>query len=147
MASTDSRGFKPLPGRVKARDGWTVEQSATHGDLVYWGSRYARILLSEGYRSFSPFSGLLDQYFEEFTSRVLIPDMTPRAWSINSRVWAIVPQDYAWALCARYALPIRTDEGKEILAEDIAECLGCSVKSYYHGVSRGRRAYQKILFT
>lgn len=137
--------LKPMPGRAK-RKGWTQEQSAIHGDLVYWGYHYRRILLSDGYSAFSPFAGLFEGRSGRFESKVLIPDMTPRAWRINHEVWAL-PSEYAWALAARYAAPDRDDEGRLYSALDYGIALGCSAETYWQRVSRGRKLLLQRAFS
>lgn len=145
MSAAPDRPFRQ-PERAHLRKGWGQREAAVHGDLVYWGNRYTRILLSEGFRSFSPFVGVLEGRADDFSSKILIQDMSPRAWEVNMRVWSIQPLDFAWALCARYALPLHDDRGQEIQPNRIAACLGCSVALYYQRIHRGRKAYEEKLF-
>lgn len=132
--------------RVHRRKGWTHQESAIHGDLCYWGSRYRRILMSEGYSSFSPFAGLLEGRSNRFKSRVLIPDMTERAWQTNMEVWAL-PTDLAWALVGRYALPPRDEDGQLFTSSEIGAVLGCSAGAYRERVSEGRRRLRARVFS
>lgn len=139
------RDYRPLPQRV-SRKGWSHEQSAVECELRYWGARYRRILLSEGFSAFSPFAGILEGRTQRFDSRVLIPDMTPRAWRTNRDVWAL-PLDNAWALVARYAAPDRDDKGRLYTSLDFAAALGCSAEVYRYRVSRGRKLLRLLMFS
>lgn len=134
-----------MAARAK-RKGWTHEQAAVEGDLRYWGPRYRRILLSEGYQSFSPFAGLMEGRSNVFSTRILIPDMTERAWETNMRVWAL-PTDFAWALVARYSLPPRDEDGSLFTGEEIGAVLGCTAEAYRQRVHRGRDMLRRSIFT
>lgn len=137
---------RPRPVESVRRNGYTMQESAVHGDLCYWGDRYTRILLSTGFSSFSPFAGLFEGRADTFCSKVLIPDMTARAWEINMRLWSIKPVEYVWAIVARYALPMRADDGHPFEPEEIAAALGCTRELYRQRLTRGRKAYQRKLF-
>lgn len=139
-----TRKLAPMPART-GRNGWTQEQSAIHGDLTYWGYRYRRILLSTGYSSFSPFANLRESLSSGINGhRVLIPDMTERAWRVNHEVWAL-PHQFSWALCARYALP-PDEDGRMYTGEQIGEALGCSAALYRQRVKRGRELMRRRAF-
>ena len=122
-----------------------MERSAVEGDLRYWGPRYARILLSSGFSGFNIFADLLSINDQPKGHRVLIPDMTPRAWKVNQRVWSL-PVEYSWALVARYALPPRDDTGQLYSAAEIAMALGWKPDQYRQRVVRARKKYQALLF-
>ena len=113
--------------------------------MRYWGPRYARILLSSGFSGFNIFADLLSINDQPKGHRVLIPDMTPRAWKVNKLVWSIRPVEYAWALVARYALPPKED-GQLYSASEIAMALGWKPGQYRQRVVRARKKYQKKLF-
>lgn len=145
LAMTDTRP-KKKPEQVIQRKGWSVEQQAVHGDLCHWGPRYRRILLSDGYSPFSPFAGLLEGRGGRFMSRVLVPDMTERAWRTNREVWSL-PTDLAWALVARYALPPRDVDGQLFTSREIGQALDCSPDTYRQRVTEGRKKLRLLIFS
>ena len=142
MRTADIRPFKRAE-RVY-RQGWTLERQAIEGELRYWGPRYRRILLSEGYSSFSPFAGLLEGRSGKFTAKILIPDMTERAWEVNHGVWTL-PTDYAWSLVARYCLPPK-ENGAMYSDHEISIALHCSPECYRKRLARARVKLQQRLF-
>jgi hypothetical protein len=127
--------MKPYPKRHQ-RKGDDIDTSAVKGDLNWWGPRYRRILLSEGYSSFSPFAGLLEGRVDVFAARILIPDMDARAWEVNFRVWAL-PTDLAWALVGRYSVPVRDKDGSLFTSKELGAALGITEELFRQRVCRG----------
>ena len=126
------------------RKGWTHERQVVEGDLRHWGPRYRRILMSDGYSSISPFTAALYGASGGFGEKILIPDMTERAWTTNTQVWSL-PSDYSWALVARYCLP-PTANGQIVDDRAIGDALGIAPDTYRQRVSRARTKLQQKAF-
>jgi len=104
------------------------------------------VLFSEGFSSFNILANLNCGGRGRPGHKILIPDMTPKAWEINQRVWSIKPVEYAWALVARYVLPPNAQTGQLFSVAEICEALGWTPDQYRQRVSRGRKKYQEKLF-
>ncbi len=127
------------------RSGWDLDRSTVEGDLRHWGRRYQRLLMSTGFSSFNILSGLLEGRGGLPGSKVLIPDMSERAWVMNTEVWAL-PTDYAWALVARYCLPVKEETGEPFSRFEISAALECTPENYRQRLSRGRSKIQAKIF-
>lgn len=123
----------------------TAEDSAIESDLKYWGFHYGKICAADGYPPVAAVARLMEGLSDSFDSKVLIPDMPPRAWRTHYEVMTL-PGIYHGALIARYCLPPRDTDGRLYTVKEICRALGCSASAYKMRLSRARQCMKAKIF-
>ena len=127
-----------------ARAKWDMERSAVEGDFKYWGYYKGRQCAADGYPAGATIKEIMAGSVPRPGHRILVKDMTPRAWDINGRIMQL-PSEQIEALIGRYCLPVKAN-GTRYEADEIATAIGVSVRTYHRRLTDARVQYRRILF-
>lgn len=134
-----------------ARPKQSFEESVVYSDLRYWGYYKGRQCAADGYPPQNTIATILGAGGSRggiAGHRVLVLDMTPRAWEINARVFSL-PTDYVAVLVGRFCLPVHLDgpkAGQPYEASEIASALRIDVRVYWDRLRDAKDSYRRILF-
>ena len=123
----------------------SFEDSVVYDDLRYWGYYKGRQCAADGYSPENTIAHILSGQSGVVGHRVLVLDMTPRAWQINGRVMQ-QPTDNIAVLIGRFCLPVKADTGQPYEAREIADVLRIDLRTYWERLRRARDAYRSSLF-
>ncbi len=133
-----------LPKRL-GRPPRSFEDSVVYDDLRYWGYYKGRQCAADGYSPHNTISELLMGGGGQPGHKILVLDMTPRAWRINAHVYSL-PTDYIAVLLGRFCLPVKSNNGQPYTGPEVAEVLGIEVRVYWDRLRAARTAYRRMIF-
>jgi hypothetical protein len=128
-----------------ARPRHSFEDSVVADDLRYWGYYKGRQYAADGSSPENTIANIMSGAGSIPGHKVLVVDMTPRAWQINARVFRL-PTDYVSVLVGRYCLPVKHKDGQPYSAEEVAEVLKIGMRIYWGRLSSARSAYRRTIF-
>lgn len=131
-----------------ARPRQSFEDSVVYDDLRYWGYYKGRQCAADGYSPENTIAHILSGQSGISGHRVLVLDMTARAWQINARVFT-QPTDQVAVLIARFCLPVKLDgsqAGQPYEAGEIAEVLKIDRRTYWERLRLARLDYRRSIF-
>ena len=123
----------------------SFEDSVVYGDLKYWGYFKGLQYAADGYPAESAIAHIMTGSSPFPGHKVLVLDMTPRAWQINARVM-LLPRSLVEVVVGRFCLPVKADTGALYTANEIADVLGIHLRTYFDRLRVARDRYRRSVF-
>lgn len=132
--------------RPRGRPRQTYEQNVVTSELKYWGYHKGKQYAADGWPPESTLTQLLSGRGGTVGHKILVLEMPPEAWRINSIVMGLAT-DYIAALVSRYCLPVERETGRPYEQAFLAGLLDIDVPTYRARLSKAREAYAGLIFT